>query len=272
MPPPTPSNVVAIPGDGQVTLYFSPSPTATSYRAYWSTLSNVSPTTGTSLGSVTSPVVHQGRTNGTRLYYVVTAVNAVGASPPSAVADAVPMANASTLNPVVLSRRPDAEAQRVATSARVEVLFDRAMDPMTFTPANARLELADGGVVPTSVIVSGQRATLTPAAALAPATLYRVRLTTALRDTQNQPLLLAEDWGFSTAAPAPALSTIEGNSAISLSWTPVANASHSVLRRTTVGSMDPPISTTVSGTTFTDVAVTNGTEYSYTGHRRDASR
>src|SRR5262249_42627743 len=76
-PPPTPTGVQARPGDGRVTISWTASTGATSYNLYWSTMSGLTKSSGTKLSNVVSPYVHQGLTNETPYYYVVTAQNAL---------------------------------------------------------------------------------------------------------------------------------------------------------------------------------------------------
>ena len=85
-----PTGVSAAPGDAQVTITWNPSAGATSHNIYWATASGVTAGTGSQIPGVTSPYVHGGLTNGTRYYYVVTALNGTWESAESSEVNATP--------------------------------------------------------------------------------------------------------------------------------------------------------------------------------------
>ncbi|MBL8922022.1 MAG: Ig-like domain-containing protein, partial [Myxococcaceae bacterium] len=261
MPPPAPTNLTASPGDAQVTLTFTPSPGATSHRLYFSNQATVSRTTGTLLGTITSPTLHQGLMNGVTWYYVVTAVNAAGESVESAVASAIPSAMAGQTNLQVVLRRPLVGAMGVRVGSRVDARFNRDLDGMTVTTMNVQLERLDGGSLPGSTSSAGPALALTPSGPLAFETTYRVRLGTGLRDTLNQPLAAADTWTFTTGSPPPAVSVQPGNGAATVTWTTVPGAVYYVVTQTRPPLQ--PVKQTVSGTAFTDTGLSNGLTYSY---------
>ena len=119
MPPAAPTNMNAVSGNGQISLSWSPSATAMSYRLYWATGTTVTKATGAALPNVGSPFMHQGLTNGTSYAYVVTAFNASGESAASAVVTATPSASTSTAAPRILVTRPDADERAVFTTQKV---------------------------------------------------------------------------------------------------------------------------------------------------------
>ena len=84
MPPSAPTGVAVVGGTNQVTVTWPAVTGANSYNLYWSTITGVTPLTGTLIGNVTSPFTQMGLTASTTYFYVVTAVNAVGESAPSA--------------------------------------------------------------------------------------------------------------------------------------------------------------------------------------------
>ena len=53
---------------------------AVSYNIHWATASGVTTATGTKITSATSPYTHSSLINGTKYYYIVTAVNSGGES------------------------------------------------------------------------------------------------------------------------------------------------------------------------------------------------
>lgn len=62
---------------------------------------------------------------------------------------------------------------------------------------------------------------------------------------------------------APTLSAVANNGSVALNWSSVAADSYTVLRGTAVGGPFTPLATNVTGTTYTDSTVTNGTTYYY---------
>lgn len=91
-PPAQLSGVVATSGDGQVSVSWNSSSSATSYNLYWGTSPGITIATGTSIQGVTSPYVHAGLTNGITYYYVLTALNQYGESVESSEVSATPVA------------------------------------------------------------------------------------------------------------------------------------------------------------------------------------
>lgn len=100
--PPAPTNLVAVGGDGYVTLYWDSVGDASGYRIYWATASGVTPQSSTPIEIAGTTFSHSGRQNGTRYYYVVTAFNSAGESAPSAEASAQPLASGGLAAPTHL--------------------------------------------------------------------------------------------------------------------------------------------------------------------------
>ncbi len=93
--PPAPTGVTATGGTNSVTLAWPTVTGATSYNLYWSTTTGVTTANGTKITGVTSPYLHSRLTAtptwlaaNTPYFYILTAVNAVGESTPSAQATA----------------------------------------------------------------------------------------------------------------------------------------------------------------------------------------
>jgi fibronectin type 3 domain-containing protein len=75
----------AVAGFSQVTVSWNAVSDATSYNIYWGTTTGVTPLTGTKISNAVSPFVQTGLSAVPNSYfYVVTAVNSVGESSPSA--------------------------------------------------------------------------------------------------------------------------------------------------------------------------------------------
>jgi hypothetical protein len=98
-PPGTPQSPSATPGDTLVTVSCGTVSGATGYNIYWSTISGVTPGTGTKISNISVPFVHVNLTNGTTYYYVITAVNAGGESGPSVQVSATPVHVVTNLVP-----------------------------------------------------------------------------------------------------------------------------------------------------------------------------
>jgi len=109
--PSAPSSVTASAGNAQVTLTWSASSGATSYNVKRATVSG-GPYTTIKTGLTSTSYTDTGLTNGTRYYYVVSAVNSAGESGNSYEVSAVPVAS---------MRVPSAPTNRTATAGNAQV-------------------------------------------------------------------------------------------------------------------------------------------------------
>jgi hypothetical protein len=89
-PPGRPTGASATPGDARVTVTWTAVSGATSYNIYYSTTAGVTKTTGTKVAGVTSPRAISPLTNGTKYYFVVSAVGPGGESAESSENSATP--------------------------------------------------------------------------------------------------------------------------------------------------------------------------------------
>jgi Leucine-rich repeat (LRR) protein len=81
--PNTPQGFSASGGDRQVILDWLPVTAASAYNLYWATTPGVTTTTGTAINNVTPGYRHTGLNNAATYYYILTAMNSVGESPPT---------------------------------------------------------------------------------------------------------------------------------------------------------------------------------------------
>jgi len=106
--PGAPTSVTANAGDNAVTVDWSPVAGADSYNIYRGTAPGVTKTTGTKIAGVTSPKDVTSLANGTKYYFVVTAVNANGESAESAEVFATPVAPSAAFSQADLAGTWDA--------------------------------------------------------------------------------------------------------------------------------------------------------------------
>ena len=94
-PPIAPTNISAVPGDGEIALNWDSVFNAVTYNLYWLTTTGVSKTNyeGTISNITTNSYTHTGLVNGIIYYYVVTAQNPYGESDDSEELFATPVEN-----------------------------------------------------------------------------------------------------------------------------------------------------------------------------------
>jgi hypothetical protein len=101
-----------------------------------------------------------------------------------------------TIAPTVTSSTPADQAIEVAINKSVSVVFSEAMDPLRVSTAFSLMQ----GATPVAGAVSyaGTTATFTPAAFLAPNTLYTATISTAARDLAGNALANSTAFSFTT--------------------------------------------------------------------------
>jgi fibronectin type 3 domain-containing protein len=268
--PTVPQSLAATGGNGSVSLLWSaPSSNGgspiTSYNVYRSTSpggegstplkTNV---TGTTFNDLTV-------TNGTKYYYTVAAVNAVGTSPQSNEANATPQATV-----------PSAPTGLVASAGDGKVMLSWTVpnsdggSPITGYDVYRSTTPGGEGGAPYATAVSSTYTD--PAATNGIKYYYTVAAVNGVGAGPQSSEANATPQAAVTVPSAPQGLTATGsNTAVQLSWSaPASNGSaavtsYNIYRSTTTGGEGTtPVATAVTGTSFTDSPLTNGTTYYYT--------
>ncbi len=126
-PPPAPTGLLATPGVLLVNLSWDPVPSANTYNIYWSTESPVTMSDQNRIASVSTRFVHSGLAGDTVHYYIVTAVNAHGESPPSREVSSVTWLPAAKPQPAA-STKTDDSSQTPSEADFQKQLMNRLMN------------------------------------------------------------------------------------------------------------------------------------------------
>ena len=267
--PTAPRSLSATPGDTQVTLSWDRDPVrgADSYNIYWSTTAEVSTANRSKITNATSPYTQMPLTNGTTYYYIVTAVNATGESPPSpeiyatAGAPAAPSSLSATPGDAQVSLSWDRDPVRGADSYNIYWSTTAGVTTASDTHLNTsgtfrRLPLTNGTTyyfIVTAVNATGESP---PSPEI-----YATPLPPELPAAPSRPF----------ADPSI---TREGTFMILVSWDPVSGAdSYNIYWSTTAGVTTANRSKiTKAASPYTQMPLTNGTTYYYivtaVSHRR----
>ncbi len=130
--------------------------------------------------------------------------------------------------PTVSANTPLPGSTTAPVTARPTARFSLPLDPASVSAATITLAPASGGAALPAVVTydaASRTATITPQAALAHSTQYRVRVTTGVRSTEGVPLSEEHTWTFTTVAPPPPLAVssatpASGASGVALSISP----------------------------------------------------
>src|SRR5437867_3964207 len=138
---------------------------------------------------------------------------------------------ADTTAPTVSFTVPANAATAVALNQTINAAFNQAMDPLTVSTATFTLKQGTTAVAGT-VSYAGVTATLTPASALAPLTIFTATVTTGARDLAGNALATDFSWNFTTGAtpdttPPTVSSTVPANGATAVAINQTINATFS---------------------------------------------
>ena len=268
--PTAPQSLAATGGNGSVQLSWSaPSSNGgspiTGYNVYRGTSPGQESTTPVATNVTTTSFTNSGLTNGTTYYYTVAAVNAVGTSPQSGEASATPRATA-----------PSAPTGLVASAGDGKVVLSWTVpnsdggSPITGYNVYRSTSPSGEGSTPVATAVSS---TFTDTGLTNGTTYYyTVAAVNAVGTSQQSGEANATPQPAATVPSAPQGLTATGsNGAVQLSWSAPASTggaavtSYNVYRSTTAGGEgSTPVATGVTGTSYTDNPLTNGTTYYYT--------
>ncbi|MFD0587192.1 S8 family serine peptidase [Paenibacillus sp. GCM10027627] len=246
--PPVPSQLAATAGNTSVQLSWSASSGASSYTVKRGTASS-GPFTAIASGLTSTSFNDTGVTNGSTYYYVVAAKNAAGESANSASVQATPI------------EAPAAPAGLTATAgnASVQLAWPAAARAASYT---VKRGLAAAG--PFSTVTSGITATSYNDTGLTNGTTYHyvVTASNSAGESGHSPVALATP-ASPTAAPT-GVTASPGDTSVFVSWTASAGAtSYTVKRGTASGGPFTTVASQVTGTSFLNTGLTNGTTYYY---------
>lgn len=157
-----------------------------------------------------------------------------------------PAPPAALIAPTVAATAPACSATGVDLGSKVTATFSKAMDPTTITGTTFTLA-AGATAVPGAVTYAAATniATFTPTAALLPATVYTITVTTGAKDVAGTPLVSNFSCTFTTGPPFTGPPTITSTSPVA-GLAPCVNAGQ--VTATFSKAMDPA---TINATTFT---------------------
>ena len=248
-----PTGVSAIAGDNQSTISWTASTGATSYNIYWSTTTGVTTTTGTKITGATSPYTHNGLTNGTTYYYIVTAVSLGGESAVSSQTSAMPV-------PPVPSAPTGVSATAGNTQATISwTAVTGATSYNVYYSTTAGVTTASGTKITNAT--SGSAIT-----GLTNGTTYYYIVTAVNLGGESAASAQVSAMPVPPVPSAPTgVSATAGNGQNTVSWISVSGAtSYNIYWSTTAG-VTTATGTKVTGATspYIHTALTNGTTYYY---------
>ena len=249
--PATPAAVTATAGNAQVSLSWAASAGATSYHLKRATVSG-GPYTQIAAPGGTS-FVDTGLTNGTKYFYVASAVNSAGESANSAETSATPAA------PVTI---PSAPTGFSATSGNAQVLLTWTASTGA-TSYHVKRATVSGGPY---TQIAAPTATIFTDTGLTNGTkyFYVVSAVNSVGESANSAEANATPTAPVTVPVAPSgLTATAGNAQVSLAWNAATGATSYHVKRATVSG--GPYTQIAAPTTasFTDTGLTNGTKYFY---------
>jgi fibronectin type 3 domain-containing protein len=237
--PAPPTGVSTAAGDGRVTLTWAPEADAASYNVYWSTTPGVTPAHGTKVPGVSAPYTQSGLVNGIHYYYVVTAVNALGESGPSAQAVGSPAA------PTAI---PAAPTGVVATAGDTQVTI--SWDPVVNATSYNVYWSTSSGVTPASSAALPTNSASYVQAALIDGTTYYYVVTAVNALGEGAPSAEVSAMpAAATARPTAPLgvTAAAGDGEVTISWDPVAGATSYNVYWSTVSGVTPLTGTQITG-------------------------
>ena len=255
--PAAPTGLAASPGNTQVMLTWSASATASGYNIERGTTAGGEVTVKT--GATTANYTDTGLTNGTNYFYVVTAVNVGGESPVSNEVNATPLA--APAPPTGLAASP--------ANAQVVLSWTAPAADGTHAPAatyNIERSTTTGAE---STIKSGLTTTSYTDSGVTNGTKYFYVVTA--NNAGGESSVSNEANATPLAAPGvpTGLAASPGNRQIVLAWTaPATDRAHGPvatynIKRSTSAGAETILQKGVTGTSYTDTGLTNGTKYFY---------
>jgi fibronectin type 3 domain-containing protein len=249
--PAVPVGLVAIGGDGQVSLTWTTVSGATSYEI------KRAATSGGPYAQISAPTVvsylDKAVTNGIKYFYVVSAINSAGQSPNSAEVSATPAAPTLT---------PSAPTGLVATSgnARVSLSWTASSGASSY---HVKRGTSNGGPY-TQIAVSSAASYVDSGLTNGTTYYYVVSAVNSAGESGNSTQASATPAAPTLIPSAPAgLVATAGNTQVSLSWTASSGASgYHVKRGTSSGGPYTQIAAP-SAANYVDSGLTNGTTYYY---------
>jgi fibronectin type 3 domain-containing protein len=244
--PATPTGLAATPGNAQVTLTWTPSTGATSYHVKRSTGSGAE----TQIAAPTAnSFTDTGVTNGTKYFYVVSAVNSAAESANS---------NEVSATPTAPQTAPPSPAGLLGTAGngQATLTWSASTGATSYHVKRSTLSGAEAQIsAPTSTTFTDM--TVTNGTKY----FYEVSAVNSVGESPN-----SAEVNVTPVLPAPSiplnLAATAGNAQVALTWSASTGATSYHVKRSTASGAETQISAPTP-TTFMDTTVTNGTKYFY---------
>jgi uncharacterized protein YccT (UPF0319 family) len=252
---PTPTGITAAAGDSQATIAWTAVPSATSYNIYWSTTTGVTPANGTKVTGAANPYTLTGLTNGTKYYFVVTAVSSSSSGSGESAPSSQVSCTADPLPTGVTATAGDGQATIAWTAVTGASSYNIYWDTKTgVTPATGTK--ITGAANPYTLNAQSNNGTK-----LTNGTTYYFVVTAISSDGESA---ASTEANCTPAVPVPTgVSATPGNGQVTVAWPAVTGAiSYNIYWATATG-VTTANGTKITGVTspYTLTGLTNGTTY-----------